>query len=134
MRKAYDTGADRYWLLNVGDIKPGELALKYFFDMAWDVDYFNFENSYDFNTNYLTSIFGEKYREDLKDILDTYFLLGFQHKPESMGWGYLWNNYQHMERVIDTDFSLINYSEAEDRMNEYDRISDKSEKYGSLFL
>ena len=90
MRKAYDTGADRYWLLNVGDIKPGELALKYFFDMAWDVDYFNFENSYDFNTNYLTSIFGEKYREDLKDILDTYFLLGFQHKPESMGWGYLW--------------------------------------------
>ena len=128
MRKAYDTGADRYWLLNVGDIKPGELALKFFFDMAWDVDSFNFENSYDFNTDYLTSIFGEKYRDDLKDILDTYFLLGFQHKPESMGWGYLWNNYQHMERVIDTDFSLINYNEAEDRMDEYDRISDKSEK------
>ena len=42
MRKAYDTGADRYWLLNVGDIKPGELALKYFFDMAWDIDSFNF--------------------------------------------------------------------------------------------
>lgn len=42
--------------------------------------------------------------------------------------GYLWNNYQHMERVIDTDFSLINYNEAEDRMDEYDRISDKSEK------
>ena len=31
MRKAYDTGAKRYWLLNVGDIKPGELGMKTFF-------------------------------------------------------------------------------------------------------
>lgn len=30
MRKAYDTGAKRYWLLNVGDIKPGELGMKTF--------------------------------------------------------------------------------------------------------
>ena len=106
MRKAYDTGATRYWLLNVGDIKPGELGLKFFFDMAWDIDQFDFESAYDFNTDFLTSIFGEKYKADLKDIMDTYFLLGFQHKPESMGWGYLWNNYQHIERVIDTDFSF----------------------------
>ena len=35
MRKAYDTGANRYWLLNVGDIKPGELGMKLFLDMAW---------------------------------------------------------------------------------------------------
>lgn len=128
MRKAYDTGATRYWLLNVGDIKPGELGLKFFFDMAWDIDQFDFESAYDFNTDFLTSIFGEKYKADLKDIMDTYFLLGFQHKPESMGWGYLWNNYQHIERVIDTDFSFINYNEAEKRMREYDRIADKSEK------
>ena len=32
LKKAYDTGADRYWLLNVGDIKPMELAVKSFFD------------------------------------------------------------------------------------------------------
>ena len=28
LKKAFDTGADRYWLLNVGDIKPMELAMK----------------------------------------------------------------------------------------------------------
>ncbi len=38
LKKAYDTGADRYWLLNVGDIKPAKLAIKTFFDMAWDID------------------------------------------------------------------------------------------------
>ena len=32
MKKAYDTGANRYWLLNVGDIKPGELGMKFFLD------------------------------------------------------------------------------------------------------
>ncbi|MDE6394225.1 MAG: glycosyl hydrolase 115 family protein, partial [Duncaniella sp.] len=36
LKKAYDTGADRYWLLNVGDIKPMELGVQLFFDMAWD--------------------------------------------------------------------------------------------------
>lgn len=128
MRKAYDTGANRYWLLNVGDIKPGELGMKQFLDMAWDVNSFNFENSYTYQTEYLASLFGAQYRDDLEDIMNTYYLLGFQHKPESMGWGYEWNNFHDRERMIDTDFSFINYCEAEDRMKEYDRIADKSEK------
>lgn len=128
MRKAYDTGAKRYWLLNVGDIKPGELGMKFFMDMAWDVNRFNMDTAYEFNTDYLTSIFGEQYRNDLKDIIDTYYLLGFQHKPEAMGWGYVWNNYRDRERVVDTDFSFVNYNEAENRMKEYDRIAAKAQK------
>lgn len=128
MRKAYDTGADRYWLLNVGDIKPGELGMKYFLDLAWDIEKFNFDNSYTYNADYLISIFGQKYKEDLNDIMNTYYLLGFQHKPEAMGWGYEWNNQNKTERVIDTDFSFTNYQEAENRMKEYSRIAAKSEK------
>ena len=31
LRKAFDAGADRYWLLNVGDIKPAEAAMQTFF-------------------------------------------------------------------------------------------------------
>ena len=85
MRKAYDTGANRYWLLNVGDIKPGELGMKLFLDMAWDIDKFDFENTYTYQADYLASIFGTCYEDDLKDILNSYYLLGFQHKPEAMG-------------------------------------------------
>lgn len=128
MRKAYDTGADRYWLLNVGDIKPGELGMKYFLDMAWDIDKFDFDNSYTYQTEFLASIFGSRYKDDLADIMDNYYLLGFQHKPEAMGWGYEWNNHHDRERITDTDFSFINYNEAENRMKEYDRIAVKSEK------
>ena len=128
MRKAYDTGAKRYWLLNVGDIKPGELGMKTFLDMAWDIDKFNFDNINNHQVDFLVSVFGEKYREDIDDIMNSYYHLGFQHKPEAMGWGYEWNNEHAQERMTDTDFSFANYNEAEGRMQEYDRISDKSEK------
>lgn len=128
LRKAYDTGADRYWLLNVGDIKPGELGMKTFMDMAWDIDSFNFENINNHQPDLLSSIFGERYQADIADIMNTYYRLGFQHKPEAMGWGYEWNNKISQERITDTDFSFTNYNEAENRMQEYDRIANKSEK------
>lgn len=128
MSKAYRTGADRYWLLNVGDIKPGELSMKLFLDMAWDIHAFDSDKVYTWQTEYLASIFGSQYKKDLAEIMNTYYLLAFQHRPESMGWGYEWNNFHDRERIIDTDFSFINYNEAEERMAAYDRIAAKSEK------
>lgn len=38
MHRAYNTGADDYWILNVGDIKPGEISAEYFLKMAWDIE------------------------------------------------------------------------------------------------
>lgn len=46
MRKAYDTGAKKYWILNVGDLKPGELNCEFFMRMAWDVDRYDDTNIY----------------------------------------------------------------------------------------
>ena len=128
MKKAYDTGADRYWLLNVGDIKPGELGMKFFLEMAWDIETFNYDNAYKFDADYLSDIFGEKYKKDLFDIMSSYYQLGFQRKPEAMGWGVEWNSAESRERVVNTDFSFANYGEAENRLNEYNRIADKAEK------
>lgn len=36
--KAYDTGADRIWVLNVGDLKPAETQIEYFIRLARNVD------------------------------------------------------------------------------------------------
>ena len=128
LSKAYETGANRYWLLNVGDIKPGELGMKTFLDMAWDIDAFNFENINNNQPEFLTSVFGEHYRKDLADIMNSYYQLAFQRKPEHMGWGQVWNYDYVKERIADTDFSFTNYREAEDRMCEYERIVEKSRK------
>ena len=38
MKLAYDKGAQDMWILNVGDIKPGEYLTELFLDMAWDIN------------------------------------------------------------------------------------------------
>lgn len=38
LQRAYHTGLQSYWILNVGDLKPGEIPLEFFARMAWDPD------------------------------------------------------------------------------------------------
>lgn len=127
MFKAYNNGANRYWLLNVGDIKPGELGMQFFLDLAWDINAVDYTTIPNYNSTLLASIFGETYAEDLKDIYNTYFHLGFERKPEYMGWDWRWNSMSAKERIIDTEFSFANYNEAQNRINTYDRIAKKTE-------
>jgi len=127
MNKAFDTGADRYWLLNVGDIKPGELGVQLFMEMAWDINKFNYSNISIYYAQWLSSIFGNQFRTDIADILKTYYKLGFQRKPEAMGGGFEWTyGDKFKEPLINTDFSMINYNEADHRINEYNRIALKA--------
>lgn len=37
LHRAWNSGAGRFWILNVGDIKPGELKIELFSKLAWDV-------------------------------------------------------------------------------------------------
>lgn len=41
LRRAFDTGAGAYWILNVGDIKPGEIVLECFAKLSWNVKDFD---------------------------------------------------------------------------------------------
>jgi hypothetical protein len=36
MTKAFDHGVRKYWILNVGDLKPAEIDIDYFLQLAWD--------------------------------------------------------------------------------------------------
>ncbi len=38
MQMAYARGADRIWIVNVGDLKPLEIPINHFFDMAYDAE------------------------------------------------------------------------------------------------
>ncbi len=127
LQKAYVLGANKYWLLNVGDIKPGEMGMQFFLDMAWDFDAFNFENVTEYQVNKLAAIFGETYKKDIKYIFDRYYYHGFTRKPEYMSWDWKWSSIFSHPNIKDTDFSFINYNEAENRLNEYAEIADKAE-------
>lgn len=105
LHKAYTAGADRYWLLNVGDIKPMEVETQQFFDMAWDIDAFNYENANTYQARWLATLFGKEHEADFQRILDTYYRLAWDRKPEYMGYEMEWSG-ERNDSLHDSDFSF----------------------------
>ncbi len=85
MTKAYDYGADRVWVLNVGDLKPAELDVEFFLKLAWDPHSWNGTNTYELLERQLARDFGPASAPGLTSILAEYYRLNFQRKPEHMG-------------------------------------------------
>ena len=129
LRKAYDSTADRYWLLNSGDIKSCEFAVDFFLSMAYDIDSFDYERAATYRSEWLCSMLGEEYRDSYRSIFDGFYHQAFVRKPEFMGWGYQWTTDKYgNERNTDTDFSFANYREAERRLSTYREISSEAER------
>lgn len=127
LKKAYDTGADRYWLLNVGDIKPMELAMSTFFEMAWDFDKFSYDNVNKHQAALMGDIFGTEYVNDFQSMLDEYYRLAWSRKPEFMGWEREWDAPEWRD-LQDTDYSFENHNDARRRIADYQSLSDKANK------
>ena len=123
LKKAYDSGADRYWLLNVGDIKPMELEMQQFFDMAWELGAFDYEKARLYQANWLEE---SKFRvkgSTFQEILDKYYQLAWQRKPEFMGYEWEWDTPEN-SRLHDSGFSFTDGT-AQQRLADYKRISDQ---------
>lgn len=128
LRKAYDTTADRLWLLNCGDLKGSEMQVSLFLDMAWDIGRFTADNVVSYPARWLAGIFGEAYYDRLEAMTREHLRLAFPRKPEYMGWGYHWNRFDHnCEQLTDTDFSFTNYDEAPRRLEAYRKLGARAE-------
>lgn len=127
LKKAFDTGADRYWLLNVGDIKPGELDIQTFFDLGWNIHHFNANNINHVQAQFLSGIYGEQYKDTFQNILDIYYRLAWSRKPEFMGWEREWDS-KEFTGLKDTRFSFQNYNDAQQRLADYQKIADATDK------
>lgn len=125
LKKAYDCGADRYWLLNVGDIKPMELGIQTFMDMAWNIHAFDFDTVNRYQANLLTRLFLCNHK--VQSLFDTYYRLAWSRKPEFMGWEFEWDDEAHTG-LKPTEYSFQNYGEAQHRLADYRHISDEAER------
>ena len=85
MAKAWDYGASNVWVLNVGDIKPGEIATEFFLKLAWNPHRWSVTNVNDALTEMAARDFGAENAKEIGDILVEYYRLNFQRKPEHMG-------------------------------------------------
>lgn len=118
MNKAYTNGMRNLWIVNVGDIKPGEIGMEFFLQMAYEADRWTIENQHDYLRTIASREFGDRDAEEIADILDRYYRLGFQRRPEHLQW-YLPNE--------PTRPSPLTISEKLDRLGEYANLRKRAE-------
>jgi len=87
MKQAYDKGAKDFWIVNVGDLKPGEYLTELFLDMAWNINAINNDiiGLDQHLKSWLGREFGSSNGEALLRLMNEYYRLAYIRKPEFMG-------------------------------------------------
>lgn len=86
MSKAYDTGARRIWIANVGDIKPAEVDTELFLQMAWDARRWTAATLPRFLPEWARREFGAPHADEIAAIMQGYYRLNYRRKPEQLQW------------------------------------------------
>ncbi len=86
MSKAYANGMRNLWILNVGDLKPAEIGIEFFMQMAYDANRWNVGDVDQYLKTWESREFGDKDAVEIAKIMDKYYRLGFQRKPEHLQW------------------------------------------------
>jgi hypothetical protein len=84
MSKAFQYGAKSLWVLNVGDIKPGEIGIDFFLDMAWDPGRYGPGNVRDFLVRWAVRDLDARFADQIAQIMEEYYRLGFTRRPEHL--------------------------------------------------
>lgn len=79
---AYQSGIDRIWIINVGDLKPKELPIDFIIDYAWDPGKIGPGDEREWLQEWATQTFGKEASEDIADILAKYPKYNLWRKPE----------------------------------------------------
>jgi len=124
MTKAYAYGADRNWIVNVGDFKPTEIGAEWFLRLAWDVEQYGPLDARKYLVEFSEENFETNRAEDIADILHEFYLLNFVRKPEHMGWTTVHPN----TSVSDTEFShWAHGDESQRRLDKFEQLQSRAE-------
>jgi hypothetical protein len=85
LTKAYDHGVRTYWVLNVGDLKPAEMDIDYFMQLATDEPRMSQLSQRDFLKHWAAEQFPTANSDAIADVWQRYYQLNFSRKPEFMG-------------------------------------------------
>lgn len=118
MNLSYEYGADRIWIVNVGDLKPMEFPIEFFLTMARDPHRWPKERISEFTRRWAEREFGTEYAPAIAGVISKYTKLNGRRKPELLE---------------PTTFSLVDYQEADRVLAEWQSITSEAERiYGSL--
>ena len=113
MNLASAYGANRIWILNVGDLKPMEFPIEFFLSMARDPNRWGKDHLQEFTELWAEREFGPEYANEIAEIVSKYTQYNGRRKPEQL--------------EPDT-FSQVNYREAERVYSEWKSLTEQAER------
>lgn len=106
MQLTYTYGVDKLWILNVGDLKPMEFPIDFWFKMAWNPTQFNASNLQAYTEDFCREQIGEKCAAEAARILNLQCKYAHRRTPE----------------LLDANtFNLLS-GEWKERVDEYERL------------
>jgi hypothetical protein len=118
MNLAHHYGADRIWIVNVGDLKPMEFPTEFFLTLAWNPDRWSQKKLRDYTRSWAEREFGSRYAPEIADIISAYTKYNGRRKPELLE---------------PATFSLVDYHEADNVIAQWESVARKAEQiYRSL--
>jgi len=116
MRLAHAYGADRLWVVNVGDLKPLEFPISFFLDYAWNPDALQLPQLQAYPAAWAAEQFGAAHAAEIGELLTRYTQYNARRKPELLS--------------PDT-WSLIDYHEAERVLADWDALCEQAQRIGT---
>ena len=125
MNKAYENGAKKMWIVNVGDIKPAEYDTELFLDLAWNINSIKSDGLKQYSKDWASREFSPKISSEVSEVFEEYYRLAFLRKPEYMGWS---------QTEPTTPVKLSDFSEEEiwNRIKAYEKLIEKVDKLSDL--
>lgn len=109
---AYQSGIDRIWIVNVGDLKPKEMPIDFIMRYAWDPNAISADQTADYMADWATGIFGKEHAREIADIVSKYSKYNLMRKAE----------------VQDPNiFSFVSYNEAERIAKQWQELTARAE-------
>jgi len=113
MHLASQLGANRIWIVNVGDLKPMEFPIEFFLRYAWAPDKWPSERLGDFGRDWAAREFGPEHASDIAGIIAAYTKYNGRRKPE---------------HVAPETYSLVDYGEADAVVADWERITNRAKE------
>ena len=82
MNLAHQYGANRIWIVNVGDLKPVEIPIEFFLRMAWNPDAITKDDIFPYTQRWAEREFGSEHAMEIAEIVSRYAKYNGWRKPE----------------------------------------------------
>jgi hypothetical protein len=113
MQMAYSHGADRIWIVNVGDLKALEIPINHMMDMAYDAEKWHVDSAGAWTEAWAAREFGAEFAAGIADVVMKFSMYAGRRK---------------FELVEPETYSVLNYNEADAVLDQWTVLAEAAQR------